>query len=107
MFQTHVAVIISKFFDKTQTITRTIGAVKHVVNHFHKSVNVRNELENSTYDMFERLLEKCLAIYAVLHDQSITKPSEAWVLDLTDDQLTLLEAIVSHLYTCPLGLCVQ
>ena len=49
---------------------------------------------NSIYDMFERLLEKSLAVYAVLHDQAITKPSEAWELDLTDDQWTLLEAIV-------------
>ena len=49
---------------------------------------------NSTYDMFECLLEQCLAIYAVLHDQAITKPSEARVLDLTDDQWTPLEAIV-------------
>ena len=102
-------------FDKTPTITRTIGSAKHLVTHFRKSVNVRNELErrqrqmgiaqntlildcptrwNSTYDMFERLLEQRLAIYAVLHDQAITKPSEVRVLDLTDDQWTLLEAIV-------------
>ena len=122
MFRTHVAVINYRFFDKTQTITitRTIGAAKHMVNHFHKSVNDRNELErrqrqtgiaqnalildcptrgDSTYDnhMFQRLIEKGLAIYAVLHDQAITKPSEAEhseVLDLTDDLWTLLEAIV-------------
>ena len=106
---------IRGLFDKIPTITLTIGAAKHLVNHFRKSVNIRNELErrqrqmgiaqntlildcptrwNSTYDMFERLLEQCLAIYAVLHDQAITKLSEAHVLDLTDDQWTLLEAIV-------------
>ena len=87
---------IRVFFDKAKTITHTIGAAKHLVYHFHKSVNVRNELErwqrqiaqntlihwwNSTYDMLERLLRQRLAIYAVLHNQAITKPSEAQVLD--------------------------
>ena len=88
-------------------ITRTIGAAKGLVNHFRRSVNVNIELEkrqrqmgiatnkliidcptrwNSTYDMFERLLGQRLAIYAVLHDQTITKSSDARVLDMTDEQ---------------------
>lgn len=41
---------------------------------------------NSTYGMFERLLEQRLASYAVLHDQTITKHSEARALDMTVDQ---------------------
>lgn len=102
-------------FDKSPMITRTIGAAKHLVNHFKRSVNVNNELVkrqkqmgiaqnaliidcptrwNSTYDMFERLLEQRLAIYAVLHDQTITKPSEARVLDMADEQWSFIEAIV-------------
>ena len=49
---------------------------------------------NSTYDMFERLLEQRLAIYAVLHDRTITKPSDARVLDLSDEQWSFMEAVV-------------
>ena len=115
-FEHTLQLSIRVFFDKAQTITRTIGAAKHLVFHFPKSVDVQNELErwqrqigiaqnalildcptrwNSIYDMFERLLEKSLAVYAVLHDQAITKSSEAWELDLTGDQWTLLEAIVN------------
>ena len=96
-------------------MTRTIGAAKGLVNHFKRSVYVNIELErrqlqmgiasnkliidcptrwNSTYDMFERLLEQRLAIYAVLHDQTITKPSDARVLDLSDEQWSFMEAVV-------------
>ena len=106
---------IRSSFDKVSMITRTIGAAKGLVNHFRRSVNVNIELEkrqqqmgiatnkliidcptrwNSTYDMFERLLEQRLAIYAVLHDQTITKSSDARVLDMTDEQWSFMEAIV-------------
>ena len=102
-------------FDKVPMMTRTIGAAKGLVNHFKRSVNVNIELErrqlqmgiatnkliidcptrwNSTYDMFERLLEQRLAIYAVLHDQTITKPSDARVVDLSDEQWSFMEAVV-------------
>ena len=74
---------LSGSFDKVPMMTRTIGAAKGLVNHFKRSVYVNIELErrqhqmgiasnkliidcptrwNSTYDMFERLLEQRLAI---------------------------------------------
>ncbi|MEW8547555.1 MAG: hAT transposon family protein [Candidatus Thiodiazotropha sp.] len=106
---------IRSSFDKVPMITRTISAAKGLVNHFKRSVNINIELErrqrqmgiatnkliidcptrwNSTYNMFERLLEQRLAIYAVLHDQTITKPSDARVLDMADEQWSFMEAIV-------------
>lgn len=102
-------------FDKIPSITRTIGAAKHIVNHFRRSVNVNTELHirqrqmgipenslildcptrwNSTYDMFLRLLEQRLAVYAVLHDPKITKPADARILDMTDDQWTIIEGMI-------------
>ena len=105
-------------FDKVPMMARTIEAARGLVNHFKNSLNVNIELErrqlkmdiaankliidcptrwNSTYDMFKRLLEQRLAIYAVLHDQTITKPSDTRVLHLSDEQWSLMEAVVSVL----------
>lgn len=102
-------------FDKINTITRTINAAKQIVSHFRRSVNINTELHirqkqmgvaenslildcptrwNSTYDMFERLLEQRLAIYAVLHDTKITKSADARVLDMADEQWALIEGMV-------------
>ena len=102
-------------FDKINTITRTISAAKQIVSHFQRSVNINTELQirqkqmgvaenslildcptrwNSTYDMFERLLEQRLAIYAVLHDTKITKSADARVLDMADEQWALIEGMV-------------
>ena len=36
----------------------------------------------------------CLVIYAVLHDQTITKPSDVRVVDITDEQWSFMESIV-------------
>ena len=51
--------------------------------------------------MFEKLLEERIAFYTVLHDQTITKRSDARILDLSDEQL-FMETIVPSLYiaTC-------
>ena len=49
---------------------------------------------NATFDMLKRLHEQRLIIYAVLHDQPITKPSDARVVDITDEQWPFMESIV-------------
>ena len=49
---------------------------------------------NSTFDMFERLLQQLLPIYNVLHDARVTKPADARTLALTDAQWGIIENLV-------------
>ena len=51
---------------------------------------------NSTFFMFERLVEQRVAIYAVLHDATVTK-AEHKNLDLKEDQWELLSQMVTVL----------
>ena len=51
---------------------------------------------NSTYYMLERLAEQRVAIYAVIHDPSFTKPEHLY-LDLKDTQWELLSRVVTVL----------
>jgi hypothetical protein len=46
---------------------------------------------NSTYDMFERIIEQRLP---VLHDPNFTKMEDARVLSLSDDQMKIIEGLV-------------
>ena len=109
---------IRKGFDTVDAISKTIAASKKLVNHFRKSVIATNELHvrqnqlnilennliidcptrwNSTFDMFERLQEQRMAVYAVLHDKNTTKGSDARVLDLHENQWLIMDAMVTVL----------
>ncbi|KAK3095201.1 hypothetical protein FSP39_011428 [Pinctada imbricata] len=109
---------IRKGFDTVDSISRTIAACKKLVNHFRKSVIATNELHirqnqmnipehnliidcptrwNSTFDMFQRLQEQRMAVYAVLHDKNATKVSDARTLDLHDNQWLIMEGMVNVL----------
>ena len=44
--------------------------------------------------MFETLLEQRLAIYAMLHGETIAKPNDVRVLDMEEEQWSFMEAIV-------------
>ncbi|KAJ8318648.1 hypothetical protein KUTeg_003739 [Tegillarca granosa] len=48
---------------------------------------------NSTYDMYKRLLQQRLAVYAVLHDEKVTRLSDARTLDLSDSQWQIMQSM--------------
>ncbi|XP_062618085.1 E3 SUMO-protein ligase ZBED1-like [Saccostrea cucullata] len=105
-------------FDTVSSLSKTIAATKKLVSHFRKSVIATNELHvrqkqmslpennliidcptrwNSTFDMFERLQEQRMAVYAVLHDKKVTKENDARILDLSDGQWLILEGMITVL----------
>ena len=49
---------------------------------------------NSVYDMFERLIEQRWAVTAVLSDRTVTKLSDARVLDLSSEHWKLMEEVL-------------
>ena len=49
---------------------------------------------NSSYLMIKRLLQLRVPVYAVLHDESVTKPSDRSILDLNDSNWKVLEIIM-------------
>ncbi|XP_076358927.1 E3 SUMO-protein ligase ZBED1-like [Tachypleus tridentatus] len=64
---------------------------------------------NSTYEMFDRLIEQRLAVYAVLHS-NVVKDSQAKVLDITDKDWEVIQDIVpvlQPLYIATRGLCSE
>lgn len=97
------------------TLQRTIVSCKKLVKHFRKSVVVSNALTekqrqmsvketsliidcetcwNSTYNMFIRFLEQQLPVYALLHDPNFTKIQKARSLDITEEQVKIIEGLV-------------
>ncbi|XP_076372359.1 E3 SUMO-protein ligase ZBED1-like [Tachypleus tridentatus] len=64
---------------------------------------------NSTYEMFDRLIEQRLAVYAVLHS-NVVKDSQAKVLDITDKDWEVIQDIVlvlQPLYIATRVLCSE
>ena len=95
-------------------ISRLTAVCRRIVNHFKHSVVATTALVdkqkvmgiaqhkliqdvstrwNSTYFMYERLIEQRWTIYAVIHDEQIT-PSSQRNLDLKTDQRDLLDQLV-------------
>lgn len=98
-------------------IDRLTGTSRKLVGHFKHSVVATTALRekqgqlgipshcliqdvrtrwNSTFFMFERLTEQRVAIYAVMHDATVTK-AEHKHLDLKEDQWELLSQMVTVL----------
>lgn len=92
-------------------IQRAIAAAARLVGHFKRSSKAINALKqkqismnlpehkliqsvstrwNSTYDMCERLVEQRWAVVAVLSDRETTKIGEARILELKDENWTLI-----------------
>jgi hypothetical protein len=122
---------IRKGFDNSQAIKGTITSCKKIVKHFRKSVVVSNALAekqrqmgvkenslvidcetrwNSTYDMFDRFIEQQLPVYAVLHDPNFTKIQDARSLNLTEEQMKVIEGLVpvlKPLYMATTAMCSE
>jgi hypothetical protein len=100
---------------KIKDISNAAAAARKLVGHFKKSSLASNELNsrqkqldlpqhsllqdvptrwNATYAMFEWFLEQLLAIFAVLHNTSITSPADAQVLELSDKVWKVVEDLV-------------
>ncbi|XP_041366567.1 E3 SUMO-protein ligase ZBED1-like [Gigantopelta aegis] len=100
-------------FDDIPSISGTIVAGRKLVSYFRRSVVANNELKvrqkqmhltehslvldcptrwNSTFDMFERLIEQRLSVYAVVHNMK--SPGDARILDLTDSHWTIIEGMI-------------
>ncbi|XP_076361643.1 E3 SUMO-protein ligase ZBED1-like [Tachypleus tridentatus] len=121
---------IRSAFDKIRSINHAIGSTKKLLTFFQKSVLASNELTqrqkqmgllhhsliidcatrwNSTYEMFDRLIEQRLAVYAVLHS-NVVKDSQAKVLDITDKDWEVIQDIVpvlQPLYIATRVLCSE
>ena len=99
-------------------ISRLTAASRKLVGHFKHRILVMSALKgkqaqlgnkehhllqdvvtrwNSTYFMMEHLCEQRVAIYAVLHDASVTSRDDYRHLDLKDDQWELLTEMVAIL----------
>ena len=99
-------------------ISRLTAASRKLVGHFKHSILAMTALKgkqaqlgikehhllqdvatrwNSTYFMMERLCEQRVAIYAVLHDASVTSRDDYRHLDLKDDKWELLTQMVAIL----------
>lgn len=100
---------------KIKEISSAAAAARKLVGHFKRSSLASNELKsrqrqldlpehsllqdvptrwNATYIMFERLIEQRLAIFAVLHNNTITSPSDARILELPDQVWKVIEDLV-------------
>ncbi|XP_075763279.1 E3 SUMO-protein ligase ZBED1-like isoform X1 [Pelodiscus sinensis] len=101
-------------------VDHAVAAASRLVAHFHHSTVATQAFEreqiqlqvqphpliqsckirwNSVYDMFERLSEQRQAVTAVLSDSSVTKQSDAQMLQLQDEHWQLLEDILPVLST--------
>ena len=99
---------------------RVIAAAGRLVKHFNHSTPATEALKtkqeqlnmaekkliqscktrwNSVYDMFERLIEQRWAVTAVLSDRTVTKLSDARVLDLSSEHWKLMEEMLPVLKT--------
>ena len=101
---------------KLNQISRALGAARKLVGHFnHSVVSTQALLQkqakdagskplklvqdvstrwNSSYTMAQRLLLLRVPVFAVLYDESVTIASERSVLDMTDANWKVLEAIL-------------
>ena len=106
---------INDGFNEVGAITSAVGAAARLVSHFHHSTVATQALKkkqqdqnlpdhrliqhvktrwNSTYDMFERVLEQRWAITAVLSDREVTKLSEARTLEPVDANWHIMEEML-------------
>ena len=101
-------------------LVKVFASARKLVGHFSHSVKATEALKeqqrrmgakqtkqvlqdvctrwNSKYLMINRLLELRVAIFAVLHDESITKPSVKMSLELDDATWKILESITPTLH---------
>lgn len=107
-------------FSKIPVLQKTIAGVSRLVGHFKRSHKATAALKkkqedmnipehkliqycatrwNSVCDMFARILEQRWPVSAVLSDRSITKLSDARVLDLKDQWWAVMQDILQCLET--------
>lgn len=111
---------INGAFSKIPVLQKTIAGISRLVGHFKRSHKATAALKkkqedmnipehkliqycatrwNSVYDMFARILEQRWPVSAVLSDRSITKLSDARVLDLKDQWWAVMQDILQCLET--------
>ena len=100
---------------KQNEIAKTISVARKLVGHFNHSTLATNALRdyqvkmgakqplkvmqdvitrwNSSYHMMQRLLDLRTAIYAVVHDDNITKPSERTMLDIRERYWDIMQEV--------------
>ncbi|XP_033731640.1 zinc finger BED domain-containing protein 4-like [Pecten maximus] len=114
VFRTHTLQLSVKAGLKVKGIASAAAAARMLVGHFKKSTLAANDLRarqkqlglphhsllqdfatrwNSTFFMFERLIEQGLAVFAVLHNPAVTSLSDARRFELSDDVWRTIEEI--------------